>query len=121
MKIPLYKLFLIQAAYALALGAFCGFGAGGIVCGVVIGTAVSGLILVAHEHDIGSVVKVAVGSFVGGCLGLEYLSNLLGQIEARWLFPRGMTWLPCAIAGITIGAVVGGALLSLPLYRKRKS
>ena len=51
MQKPLYKLFLIQAAFALTFGAFCGFGVGGIVWGLVIGTAVSGLIQVASSPD----------------------------------------------------------------------
>jgi hypothetical protein len=50
MKIPLYKLFLIQAAYAIPLAASGRRGPEGIVSGLIVGTGLSGLILLIRRN-----------------------------------------------------------------------
>lgn len=119
MKIPLYKLFLIQAAYAIALGAFCRLGMTGIVSGLVVGTALSGLILLVRKDNFDSVVAVGLGSIVGGFFG----ATCLGQSLVGWLYGYDHGFgegIRCAIAGGVIGAVLGGLSVSLLLSRRRK-
>ena len=70
MKMLVFKLFLMLAVYAIALGAFCRLGTDGIVCGLVAGTALSGIILLARRETIGSVVALGVGSLVGYFFGV---------------------------------------------------
>jgi predicted membrane protein len=119
MKIPLYKLFLIQAAYAIALGAFRRLGTVGIVSGLVVGTALSGLILLVRKDGIQSFLTVGMGSIIGGflglgCLGDALLSSLHGYDHG---FGEGTE---CAIMGGIIGVVVGGVFSSYLLHRARK-
>jgi hypothetical protein len=120
MKIPLYKLFLIQAAYAIALGSCCRLGAVGIVSGFVIGTALSGLILLVRRDTIGLVVNVGAGSIVGGFLGV----SCLGEAILGWQYGYDHGFgeaARCAIAGGVIGAAIGGLCFSLLLNRRGKS
>jgi hypothetical protein len=114
MKIPLYKLFLIQAAYAIPLAAFCRLGPEGIVSGLIVGTGVSGLILLIRRDKIRSAFKVAVGSIVGvwlvgGCLGIA-----TQRMDAN--DPEQQAWWGLKV--VAFGAVVGGVLTSLFLDRR---
>jgi hypothetical protein len=96
-QFPLHKLFLMMAAYAVALGAFARLGLPGIVVAALVGTAASALIVVFRKKDIVSVVEVAVGALYGAFLGLSFLSP--------WMFHHRLTG---DIAGVAIGAILGG-------------
>ena len=114
MKIPFYKLFLIQAAYAIPLAAFCRLGPEGILSGLIVGTGLSGLILLIRRDNIRSALKVGVGSIVGvwlvgGCLGIA-----THRMDAN--DPEQQAWWGVTVAAI--GAVVGGVLTSL--FRNRR-
>ena len=119
MKIPLYKLFLIQSAYAVALGAMCRRGTSGIVSGLVIGTALSGLILLVRKNNIQSVLTVGMGSVIGGFLGMGCLGDMI--LHFQYGYDHGFgEGTDCAIMGGIIGAVLGGVFSSYLLHRVRR-
>ncbi len=119
MKMPLCKLFLIQAAYAIALGAFCSLGTAGIVTGLVVGTALSGLILLVRKENTQSVLTVGVGSIIGGFFGASCLGQMILTSQYGYDHGFGET-IECEIIGGIIGVVVGSLSFSLLLIRRRK-
>jgi len=119
MKIPLYKLFLIQAAYAIALGAFCRRGVVGIVDAIAIGTALGGLVLLVRRDSVQSVLTVGMGSILGGFFGFGCLGDAI--LHWNYGYDHGFgEGTECMIMGLVIGVVAGGVSSSYLLHRTRK-
>lgn len=118
MQFPLYKLFLVLAAYALALGVLSPLGSGGIVLGMLIGTEVSAIILISRKGNLDSIVAVAFGSLLGAaigacCLGQPLMAFRYGYDHGFGETERSM------IQTAMFGAAVGGVAASLLLKRNR--
>jgi hypothetical protein len=117
MKIPLYKLFLIQAAYAIPLAAFCRLGPEGIVSGLIVGTGLSGLILLIRRDNIRSALKVGVGSIVGVYFGGSCVFMLINsEMSYNALALERQAWRE--LGGAAIGAVIAGLCVSSFLNRR---
>lgn len=106
-QFPLYKLFLIVAAYAAALGAFVHLGVVGFVIAVLVGTAAGWLIVLFRKQQTVPVVVVAVCALVGAFFGFMFLSP--------WMFLHPYTFPQAPFERITgdvaaeaIGVVLGG-------------
>jgi len=69
MQFPLYKLFLMMAAYSAALGPLAYMGTYGVVLAAVIGTSASAFILVFRAKDLVPVIIASLGTLVGAIFG----------------------------------------------------
>lgn len=105
-QFPLYKLFIVVAIYALALGAFLRSGSMGIIMAVVLGTSASLTILAIQEKkQIKSAVIVAAGSLAGAMYsGLFFPAMPLHAYEFN-------DYLGACLV-MAIGATLGGLIFS---------
>ena len=106
-QFPLYKMFLITAAYAVAFSAFSRLGAVGAIIATFVGTLLSLVILaVRSKKDILAGGIAAIGSSVG-----IFFASLLAPVGLR-LRPYGpvdglQDW-----AILSAGAILGAILFS---------
>lgn len=106
--IPLYKMFLLAAAYLAAFATFLNLGGVGLLLGLLVGTASGGVILVIHnKKDLISAVIVAFGSLLGAFIPYLTVESSLGLYHRYTL--ADLAW-DCF--KVSIGAVVGGLFFS---------
>lgn len=110
-QFTLRKLFLIVAAYAVALSALSRFGWVGIVLAGVIGTEVSALLIFLRKEELRSAVNVAVGSLVGVVFVVFFfVISPLGSVAVSDIDIIEDLAADMALAGM--GALIGGYLFS---------
>jgi len=104
LRIPLYKLFLCVAIYAMPLALLSPLGWEGLWYGLAVGTPFSGAILLTNRTNIVDVLSVLMGGILGGFVGTCCLAGLLVPPEPMAGF---------AIFAIgAVGIVVGGLIVS---------
>lgn len=109
-KIPLYKLFLIVAVYAVPLAVFSSHGPVAIFVAILASTAASGAVILMRSENFRAVWIVGLSSICGafaGCLCLPHLV-LFFVFGGSYGF-REHSW----VVSAAIGAFVGGLLGSL--------
>ncbi|NLS91122.1 MAG: hypothetical protein GXX96_02940 [Planctomycetaceae bacterium] len=106
LQVPLYKLFVIVAVWAGALGAFSYQGTSGLIIAALLGTVGTLLVMAIHgRREYLSSVIVAIGSVIGAFFALVLLVppvvNRYGSTDALrdWML-------------MSVGAIVGGVLFS---------
>jgi len=117
-QIPLYKLFLVLAAYALAFGVFRPLEAAGVYFGIVMGSAWSAVILLSRPEEQRQIVAVTVGGLLGGTLGCFLLGPELMTMKYGYDHGFGETE-NCMMAAGVLGVVAGGFVAAI-LVRSRK-
>lgn len=81
LRIPLYKLFLCTAAYAVPLALLSGYEIVGWFYSAAIGTSLSGVILLTNRSNIQNVVNVYLGGIVGTLFGVGCLGAIRAQSD----------------------------------------
>ena len=105
-QFPLYKLFLVVAVYAAALGAFSHLGSVGIMFAALVGTAGSLLVIAIRDwRGFVSSAIVAVGSLVGGLFAEFFVA---AARVSPYTIKDGA--LDCVV--MAVGAILGGLLFS---------
>jgi hypothetical protein len=120
MCIPLYKLFLCVAVYAIPLALLSRHEIVGLFYGLAIGTSLSGVILLTNRDNIGNVVNVYLGGILGALLGVGCLGQaILAQAHG---FDHGFgESAQSACTGGALGAIVGGYIASGWIRRRRQN
>lgn len=117
MQFPLYKIFLIVAAFALSLGVLSPFGIVETVFGFIIGSLISAIILISQKKDLIRIFGVALGSLLGAAMGTCCLGHGLMVLCYGYDHGSGETAKSMVLVAI-IGAIAGGIAMSI-LMKKR--
>ncbi len=119
MKIPLYKLFLVVAVYAVALAVFSSYGSVAIFLAVCLSTALSAAVILIRRDNI---LDVCLVGFCSVCFGL-FGSLCCSQLILHVVFGHGgdIDDVGTSVAtGAAIGALTGGVIGSSLLKGKHR-
>ena len=105
LQFPLYKCFLVLAAYAAALGVLSQLGRPGIILALVVGTAASALILaIQTKNDLLSMFLAGAGGLIGGFFGLLFCPPVVNRYTIADAVRDGVI--------LTIATIAGAVLFS---------
>jgi hypothetical protein len=110
-RIPLYKLFLCVAIYAVPLALLSPLGWTGLWYGLAIGTPFSGATLLTNRTNIVDVLSVLLGGILGGFVGTCCLAGLV-------VTPDPMAGISVFAVG-AVGVFIGGLIASVMNRRAR--
>lgn len=123
-QIPLYKFFLVTAAFGSAFG-LASHAGGGIELNCVaaaLGAVISGLVLMAKADNLYDMLEIGYGTFLGLLLGSNVLVPMIAgiRVHANDIRPDNFIARSANLTGAMLGIGLGGVAILL-LQRLRRS